>query len=203
MEKSVLKYQIEYLLHGKESDLENLEDTVEDILHIREGINFAYLITDTEKVKEADAMAWILSAVFMSPEIKDALKLTLLFAWSYAESVKDVRILMDGNSLPLIKNRDTWNTPLYQLFAFTSYLGDYVVTDNGMNYEDYVRYFLSIKTEKDLLYRFMDLCEMDIRITDSNQYFQMDGCLWNVKAKVNVSSGYGYVYKISRTYCYQ
>ena len=72
-----------------------------------------------------------------------------------------------------------------------------------MKYEDYVRYFLNIKAEKELLYRFMDICEMDIRITASNQYFQMDGCIWSVKAKANVSSGYGYGYQISRNYCYQ
>ena len=203
MEKAVLKYQIEYLLHGKESDLENLEATVEDILHIREGINFAYLMTDAEKIKEADTLAWILSAVFMSPEIKDVLKLTILFAWTYAESVKDIRILMDGNNLPLIKNQENWNTPLSQLFSFTSHLGDYKISESGMKYSDYTRYFLNVKTEKELLYRFMDLCEMDIRITDSNQYFQMDGCLWSVNAKANVSSGYGYGYQISRTYCYQ
>ena len=203
MEKAVLKYQMEYLLHGKESDLENLEATVEDILHIREGINFVYLMTDAEKIKEAEALAWILSAVFLSPEIKDALKVTILFAWTYAESVKDVRILMDGHPLLLIKNKDGWNTPLSQLFAFTSYLGDYDVPNSGITYEDYVRYFMNIKPEKELLYRFMDLCEMDIRITDSNKYFQMDGCLWNVKAKANVSSGYGYGYQISRSYGYQ
>lgn len=203
MEKAVLKYQIEYLLHGKESDLENLESTVEDILHIREGINFAYLMTDTTKVKEAETLAWILSAVFLSPEIKDALKLTILFAWTYAESVKDVRILMDGNPLPLIKNQGNWNTPLSQLFSFTSHLGDYSVSHAGMKYEDYVRYFLNIKTETDLLYRFMDICEMDIRITESNKYFQMDGCLYSVKAKANVSSGYGYSYGISRNFCYE
>ena len=203
MEKAVLKYQIEYLLHGKDSDLENLEATVEDILRVREGINFAYLMTDVEKMKEADALAWILSAVFLSPEIKEALKATILFAWTYAESVKDVRILMDGHPLPFIKNKDGWNTPLSQLFAFTSCLDKYTVSENGVTYEDYTRYFLNTRTEKQLLYRFMDLCEMDIRVTDSNQYFQMDGCLWKVKAKANVSSGYGYGYQISRSYGYQ
>ncbi len=203
MEKAVLKYQIEYLLHGKESDLDNLEATVEDILRIREGINFAYLMTDTAKVKEAEALSWVLSAVFLSPEIKDALKLTILFAWTYAESVKDVRILMDGNPLPLLKNDDCWNTPLSQLFSFTSHLGDYSVSHTGVKYEDYLRYFLNMKTEKELLYRFMDVCEMDIRITDSNKYFQMDGCLFSVEAKANVSSGYGYGYGISRTFSYE
>ena len=49
----------------------------------------------------------------------------------------------------------------------------------------------------------MDLCEMDIRITEGNQYFQMDGCVSAVKATANISSGYGNGYKITRTYTYE
>ena len=145
----------------------------------------------------------MLSAVFVSPEIKDALKLTILFAWTYAESVKDVRILMDGNILPIFKSKETWNTPLSQLFAFTSHLGDYRIASKGVTYEDYIRFFINKKSEKEVLFRFMDICEMDIRITDSNRFFQMDGCLWAVKARANVSSGYGYGYQINRTYYYE
>lgn len=203
LEKAVLKYQIEYLLSGKGSDLENLEEIVEDILQIREGVNFLYLISDQGKVGEADALAWLVSALFFSPEIKDAVKATILFAWSYAESVKDVRILLDGNKLPLLKSSTTWNTPLSQLLMFTSCLDQYDVSSEGMSYEDYLRFFLSLKSEEEILYRFMDICEMDIRVTEGNEYFQMDGCISAVKAKVNVSSGYGNGYEISRTYTYE
>ena len=202
-EKVVLKYQIEYLLSGKSSDLENLEEIVEEILKIREGVNFLYLISDQEKVQEADALAWVVSALFFSPEIKEAVKATILFAWSYAESVKDVRILLEGNKLPLLKSSNTWNTPLSQLLMFTSCLDQYEVSSEGMVYEDYLRFFLSLKSEEEILYRFMDICEMDIRVTEGNEYFQMDGCISAVKAKANVSSGYGNGYEITRTYTYE
>ena len=203
MDKAILKYQTEYLLYGKSGDMENLEATVEDILHIREGINFAYLMSDSQKVSEADALAWLLSAVFLSPEIKEALKITILFAWTYAESVKDVRILMDGNKVPLLKSDSSWNTPLSQLFAFTSHLDEYSVSEEGVEYQDYLRYFLTLKGEKEILSRFMDICEMDIRNTPANSYFKMDGCLQAVRAKANVSSGYGYGYQITREYGYE
>ena len=202
-EKSVLKYQIEYLLFGKAADLENLEEVIEDILHIREGINYLYLISDGGRVAKADALATVVSALLFSPEIKEAVKATILFAWSYAESVKDVRILLDGNRVPLLKSDSTWNTPLSRLMMFTSCLDEYEVSSEGMTYEDYLRFFLSLKSEKQVLYRFMDLCEMDIRITEGNGFFQMDGCLGAVKAKANVSSGYGNGYEITRTYAYQ
>ena len=202
-DKSVLKYQTEYLLKGKASDLENLESVLEDILHIREAVNYFYLISDQGKVAEADALAWVVSMVLFSPEIKDAVKATILFAWSYAESVKDIRILLDGNRLPLLKTESTWNTPLSQLLMFTSCLDQYKRLEEGMVYEDYLRFFLSLKAEKELLYRFMDICEMDIRITEGNEFFQMDGCISAVKAKANVSSGYGNGYQITRTYSYE
>ena len=202
-EKSVLKYQIEYLLHGKASDLENLEDVVKNILHIREGINYLYLVSDKEKVAQADALAWVVSAILLSPEIKDAVKATILFAWSYAESVKDMRILLDGNKLPLLKSENTWNTPLSQLLMFTSCLDRYEISSEGMTYEDYLKFFLSLKSEREILYRFMDICEMDIRITQGNEFFQMDGCISAVEAKANVSSGYGNGYEITRTYVYE
>lgn len=202
-ETSVLKYQLEYLLSGKESDLENLESVAEQILWIREGINFTYLMSDSKKVAEAESLAAVISALLFSPEIKDAVKLTLLFAWSYAESVKDIRILLDGNKLPLLKSESTWNTPLSKLLMFTSCLDDYEVESEGLCYEDYLKFFLSLESEKELLYRFMDLCEMDIRVTEGNEYFQMDGCIGAVKAKVNVSSGYGDGYEITRTYQYE
>lgn len=202
-EKAVLKYQIEYLLSGKDSDLENLEKTVEDILRIREGVNFIYLISDQGKVQEAEALAWLVSALLLSPEIEEAVKATILFAWSYAESVKDIRILLDGNRLPLLKSADTWNTPLSQLLMFTSCLDQYEISSEGMAYEDYLRFFLSMKQEEEVLLRFMDICEMDIRVTEGNQYFQMDGCISAVKAKANISSGYGNGYEITRTYVYE
>lgn len=202
-ENAVLKYQIEYLLTGKGNDMENLESVVEDILRIREGINFAYLISDAGKVKEADSLAWLVSAFLFSPEIKDVIKMTILYAWSYAESVKDVRILLDGNKLPLLKNNAVWNTPLSRLFMFSSYLDQYTPSSTGMTYNDYLRFFLSLKSEKEILYRFMDICEMDIRATNGNEFFQMDGCVGAVKAIANISSGYGTGYKITRTYTYE
>ena len=201
--KALLKYQIEYLLAGKESDLENLEAIVKKILHIREAVNFTYLISDGGKVKEADDLAWLVSSLFFSPEIKEAVKMTILYAWSYAESVKDVKILLDGNKLPLLKNHDTWNTPLSQLLMFSSCLDQYKSGSSGMTYNDYLRFLLSLQSEKEILYRFMDLCEMDIRATKGNKYFQMDGCVVAVKATANVSSGYGNGYKITRTYTYE
>ena len=201
-EKSVLKYQIEYLLFGNSVDLDNLEATVEKILHIREAVNFAYLISDAKKMNEAENLALLVSLLLFSPEIKEAVKATIVFAWCYAESVKDVRILLDGNKLPMLKSEETWNTPLSKLLIFSSFLEEYEIGTEGISYEDYLRFFLTMESETEILYRFMDLCEMDIRATEGNSYFQMDGCVGAVKARANVSSNQK-GYEITRTYSYK
>ena len=154
-------------------------------------------------MNEADALAWLVSALLFSPEIKEVVKMTILYAWSYAESIKDVRILLDGNKLPLLKTFATWNTPLSRLFMFSSYLGQYEPSSTGMTYNDYLRFFLTLKSEEEILYRFMDICEMDIRATDGNQFFQMDGCISAIEATANISSGYGNGYKITRLFTYE
>ena len=112
---------------------------------------------------------------------------------------KDIRILLDGEKVPLLKNKASWNTPLSKLLTFRSDLGNYKKVNNGMNYKDYLRFFLQLKSEKEILYRFMDICEMDVRMTDGNSSFQMDGCIEAVKATANISSGYGYGYQITRS----
>lgn len=201
-EASVLKYQLEYLLKGQARDEANLRQVLEDILHIREAANFAYLMSDGNKQGQADIVAAVVTAGLGIPELKEPVKLSVLFAWSYAESVKDIRILLDGGRVPIFKSESSWNTPLLQLLTFTAHLGEYRKEETGMSYEDYLGMFLYMKQEKELCFRFMDVCEMDIRVTPGNADFRMDGCIEALQARANVSSGYGYDYEIIREFTY-
>lgn len=202
-EKAILKYQLEYLLKGTSSDMENLKQVMEDILHIREASNMAYLFSDGGKMAEAEALAVVVTTLLFSPELCEAVKLSILFAWGYAESVRDMRIILDGNKVPVIKSDHSWNTPLSQILDFTSHLGEYEIEETGMDYEAFLKMFLYLHAEEKTLYRFMDTCEMDIRVTPGNQYFQMDGCVDAIKARANVSSGFGYGNEIIRSFTYE
>lgn len=46
----------------------------------------------------------------------------------------------------------------------------------------------------------MDIMEMDIRKTPGNEAFRLDGCFDTYKAKLSVSSGFGYYYEMERSY---
>ncbi|MBQ9990869.1 MAG: hypothetical protein IJP31_08000 [Lachnospiraceae bacterium] len=202
LDKGVLAYQIEYLLKGESRDDENLKEVLEDILLIRQAANTAYLFSSADKQAEAETLATIISAVLLLPELVELIKLTILFAWGYAESVRDIHILLDGNKVPVMKDDSSWNTSLLQLVNFTAYLEDYQRSEEGMDYRDYLEMFLYLNGEEKTLEKFMDICEMDIRLTAGNEYFRMDGCLEAVRARASVTSGYGHSYDITRTFCY-
>ena len=202
-EGSLLQYQIEYLLHGHKEDKKNLEKTVERILLIREGINLTYLMANSGKLAEAEVLATLISTACLMPELKEPLKAVIIFAWCYAESIQDIRILLDGKKAADVKTDDTWNTPLSQLLSFTSYLGEYKSPEQGMSYQDYLQFFLWTKNDKEVLFRFMDICEMDLRSLTGNMDFSMDQCVVMLNAASFLSSSYGGDYKITRSRYYE
>lgn len=200
---SALNYQIEYIIKGQDSDLKNLEKIAEDIFKTRYVINMAYLMTDTAKQAEAEVIATIAACLLLLPELIDAIKLTILFAWGYVESAKDLRMLFAGNNLPIVKNSGNWNTPLYQLIGYRRYLDDYKVTGGELSYETYLAGFLALENTDKMTMRLCDIMEMDIRQTPGNGNFMMDGQIYQLTAEVNVSSKYGYGCNIRRFYTYE
>ena len=87
--------------------------------------------------------------------------------------------------------------------AFTASLDSYHAVSGGKTYYDYLMEFIYRKDEKTLRMRLMDIMEMDIRKTAGNRYFQMDNCVYRLKADVNVTSDYGYGFSIERDYSYE
>lgn len=202
-DNAALNYQVEYLLKGQASDLSNIEMIAEKIFKIRYAVNMTYLFSDTGKQAEAEELALVVTSGIMLPQLCEAVKLSILFAWGYAESAKDLRILFDGNKLADIKTSSSWNTPLSQLVTFKDHLNEYTVSENGRNYKDYLHAFVMMENKKNITKRLMDIMEMDIRRTVGNQSFQIDYCIYQLQAEVNVSSTYGYGYQITRTYSYE
>lgn len=62
-----LDYQLEYLIAGKDTDIANLEAVCGRLLAIREGMNYAYLLSDSAKVAECAALAAALVGATMIP----------------------------------------------------------------------------------------------------------------------------------------
>ena len=202
LEKSLLKYQIEYIIAGKESDMENLEKVVGKLLLWREVANVIYLFSDSAKCAEAEFVALTLSAVLLVPELMELVKYSLLFAWAYVESLCDVKCLLNEGRVPIMKTSTDWKTGIGSVLGFSGSVPNVKGGERGLSYEDYLRIMLYLvnSTEKNL--RAMDIMEMDVRRTPGNSHFRMDACFDSYLADISISSAFGYHCDIKKRYGY-
>lgn len=195
--EDVLTYQIEYLVEGKENDLDNLRSVVNKIFAIREAANTSYIMSDSDKTLLAETLAAVLASAMSVPEAAGVIKLILLYGWAFAESIYDVKCLMNGQRVPLIKDSDTWHYDLDKALNFET--DDQESDSEGLSYEDYLRIFMTLQNQEVLTARAMNMVEADIRQTPGNQSFRLDGCLEHVEVCVKVQSAYGYSCEITRS----
>ena len=199
MDKSLLKYQMEYILAGRDTDWQNLEYVAKRLLKWREAANVLYIFTDSIKVAEAEAMALALTAVVMCPELAEPVKYTILFAWAYVESLQDVKTLLAGGRVPIYKSAQDWKTGINSIENVKGSLAE-DSSGRGLNYQEYLRIMLFLQNENTRTFRAMDIMEMDVRKTAGNARFRLDACFDTYQADLSVTSGFGYSYEMSRCY---
>lgn len=173
-EGSLLKYQMEYVLKGKDNDHDNLKSVVNSLVLMREASNFPYIMGDAKMGEQAELVALACSILLLDPELLDVIKTAILLAWSYAESLNDVRILLKGGKVPVAKNSDSWQMGLLDALSLNLH-GD--GSDSGLSYEEYLHILLAVLDKDKRNMRFMDIVEMDMRMIPGNEGFCMDNCL--------------------------
>lgn len=200
-DSGALTYQVEYLLEGKETDAENLEGVVRRLCLLREGANAAYLYNDAEKCQAVETLALALAILVHVPDLKDPLKHLFLLTWSFAESLHDVSVLLEGGRVPLLKDGETWHYSLENIFNLTRVSGG--DAGSGLSYADYLRIFLMLSGTQTLTDRALTMMEADIRLTEGNPFFCMDACVSMLTVELTVESGYGYSFLLTRERRYE
>ena len=202
-----LQYQTEYVLAGKDSDADNLKMVAERLLLLREVSNCIYLLSDAEKVAEALTLATSICSVF-GPEalvLAEPVKYTLLFAWAYAEAIYDVKQLLAGGEIPLVKSSATWH---YSITGMLSSTAEDVSEESlelcagGLGYEEYLRLFLALEDHSQKVYRMMDIVQMDVRKKSEFENFYLSNCADFLVMEAIVVSRYGYYKELKRKYSY-
>lgn len=179
-----LSYELEYLLGAKSSDVENLKVAVNKILAVREAANFLYLISDSVKVAKAEGLATMMAGASLNPAIINVVKIGILTAWAFAESILDVRALLVGKRIALIKSAESWTTELENLSLIT---GEFEMAEEsswGLTYENYLGVLLLFEKEQNLAMRAMNIQEATIRKTYQDASFQMDALIVQANAKI-------------------
>lgn len=187
-----LTCQLEYILYGKQTDRENLEEAAEGLMLIRTGINTALLLTDGKSRAEAKAAALLVTALLMIPEAADIFQTAFLLAWAYMESLSDLRILLDGGKIPLAKTREDFRTGLSSVFhPEAGGGGGSAGGEDGLSYDQYLRILLYLEPEGKKTLRAMDVMEDVITRLPGRSAFRMDGCLDALSLTASLEGGAG------------
>lgn len=180
-EQGALSYAQEYFIAGKSSDMENLTAVVERLLLVREVANYLYMRQDPKKSAAAYSTAQAISILLLQPELAEVIKEGILIAWAYMESVSDVRTLLEGGKVPLLKNSGGTASD----YAATSSVSASGAESNGgqesagsgeqgLSYEDYLRIFLYLTGKDKLAMRSLNLMEKSMRLIEGQEQFSMD-----------------------------
>lgn len=196
-----LDYQLEYIICGKSSDRENLEQVIQELLLLREGINYVFLLTHPEFSKKAELLSALLVGVSGSQELVSCLKHLILLGWACGESVVEVRQLLGGYELAVLKSGEDWQVPLSGILALAGAPGMYdkqAEPQKGMDYEAYLRLLLSLKSSETLAMRGLDIVEGELQKKDGCEKIHLDHCVEKMTAQVWIEG-----LCLERTYGYE
>ncbi len=177
--KGILQYETEYILGKKAGDTENLKETVSQLVALRFAMDFSYIICDTKKKQECTVMA---AGLLGFTGVYGIIKLgeyLLLTAWAYGEALNDVKILMSGGKVALIKTSEQWKTKLEDIIS-----GD--VTDGSQNnvsgllYGEYLQLLLFLEQKNKKIFRTMDIMELNM-ISNGYPHIRMYRYLYGIR----------------------
>lgn len=182
-----LDYQLEYVLCGQASDRDNLDRTVQRLLLMREGVNYVFLLTHPEYEKKAELLADVLAGLTMNEGLMKGLKHLILLGWAYGESLVEVRQLLGGYELSVLKNGDDWQVPLSGVLPLLGNPGKYdvqVKRQEGIGYEEYLRFFLTFCSSEELAMRTLDVIEGELQELAGCESIHLDHCVEQLTAQI-------------------
>lgn len=158
-----LDYELEYMIIGKNSDEANLKGVIRRLLLMREAANLAYLEGNAQRRQEAVVIASALTAAVGHPELEIVVRQGILAVWAYAESISDVRILLEGGKVSLVKTDEQWHTEISRLSStVASAKGGQQQT--GLSYSHYLQLLMWTMPDQKLSERAMDMIEKNTGI---------------------------------------
>ena len=173
-------YQLEYILYGKEKDRENLEASVLRLTALRQGLNLAHILRDPVKREEARSLAMAIAGGTGMAPLAAVLSFFIMTVWALGEALADVRCLLEGGKVPLVKSGSQWKLDLQGLLDLGAQGrlpdGDRKgeKEENGLDHKGYLRLMLFGKYNEEQVYRMMDVIQTQLR--EKQPDFCMAGC---------------------------
>lgn len=134
--------EVEYIIYGG-SDADNKLASYGSVFAIRLGFNLVYAFTNSEIREGALAIATPISAATMGVIPAPLIQAAIIIGVGVAESSVDLMCLREGMSVPLYKNKNTWNISFSNLMSNLGAAAKNLIVpavdsaiDNGVEYLD-------------------------------------------------------------------
>ena len=181
-----LRYEVEYVLIGKDNDKDNLMGVLNRVYGIRVAFNSFSVLTNPNCQKEASALAMaILGWTGIVPLVL-ALQWLFLETMALAESVLDMRAIVAGKKVPLVKGPMHWKVTLTNIVPLLTSGAQSMESSTGFDYPTYERILLFIEKNKDKYLRTMDIIEWNMQKTDPG--FHMEDCVYAIEIATEASA---------------
>lgn len=151
------EYQIEYVIMGKGSDRENLEQVMWRIFLLRAGSNYLFYHMDGEKMLQAQEKAAAFAGFTGNAAIIEALAECFLIREAVEEGIEETKNVFSGGKVPLYREG--------------------VFSGIELGYEEYLFLLLNLVGGKEKVYRCMDVIELEVRESSGYEAFRMDHCI--------------------------
>ena len=188
-------FEQEYIIAGKENNIDNLSRVCSEIFAIRQAGNYISICKDKIASGKAQLIAFTISMLLFSPKLEEPIKNIIIMAWAVKESLEDMVDLLEGQEVPLIKGEDELKLDLQGMKKDTKNKLEY---KKGMSYKDYLVILLWMRSRESLTKRSMDMVEQSIRKTKNNEDFKLDGCVIAYNANCNFIDDKSKTYSVSK-----
>jgi len=204
---TVLKYEYEYILFGKDNDRENLENAVMSICTLRTFLNLIYVYTSPSKNAELQKAIKGMKLLKKVPIAGEVVKLLIMACWSAAEAVVDCAGLAEGGQVPLVKSKSSWNLSMDDLQGIAKsgrraadYFHD---SGEGLDYNQYLMIFMLLMSSEKKIGRMSQLIECNVRLAEGYENFSLANCAVQAEFSGTVKIGskfYGHPGKLQHDF---
>ncbi len=191
-ENHAMDYEVEYLIVGEATEVANMKEVVTELLGIREVANFTYLMSNPVKVEQAGGLAVSIVGSTLNPMLVGMVRLAILAAWAFAESILDIRTLLSGGKIALLKSDENWTLGVENISSVDEGYKMAKNCSNGLSYKEYLGILLLFEEETVLANRTMDMQELTLQTIFKRENFYFEECI--VAETVEVSYRYAPVF---------
>lgn len=188
-----ISYAMEYLVSGETQERDNLQEVIQKILVFRIAMNYLYTQSDPALQSESLATATSIAAALAVPVLVTAIQQTILLILSVEESLIDITALLEGRSVPLMKNVSTFQMAYPEICIASRTLFRQKAKKYGkasdnlkagfMSYKQYLMLLLLLVPEKTLRLRSYDLIQCDLQ-NRFNASFSLEQCSCGIQYQI-------------------